>query len=35
MKIVFVLCMTLIILSVSCKKYNQEVNTTPIVTDTV
>ena len=34
MKIVFVLCMTLIILSVSCKKYNQEVNTTPVVTDT-
>ncbi len=34
MKIAFVLCMTLIILSVSCKKYNQEVNTTPIVTDT-
>ncbi len=35
MKIVFVLCMTLIILSVSCKKYNQQVNTAPLVTDTV
>jgi hypothetical protein len=35
MKIVFVLCMTLIIVSVSCKKYNQQVNTTPVVTDTV
>lgn len=35
MKIAFALCITLIILTVSCKKYNQQVNTTPVVTDTV
>jgi YD repeat-containing protein len=35
MKIVFAVCTTLIILSVSCKKYNQEVNIVPLVTDTV
>ena len=34
MKIAFAICMTLIILSVSCKKYNQQVNTAPAITDT-
>jgi hypothetical protein len=35
MKIAFTVCMTLIILSVSCKKSNEQTNTSPVVTDTV
>ena len=35
MKIVLVICITLVILCVSCKKSNEHINTPPVVIDTV
>src|SRR5580692_8662463 len=35
MKIAFSICMILLMFSVSCKKYNDQINTPPVVTDTV